>query len=136
MDRSEPTEHVRSRMQAQLRAGTQPELALRRELYRRGLRYRLGTKVPGRPRRTIDIAFPRQRVAVFVDGCFWHQCPVHSVAVKNNGAWWRQKLAANVARDGTTNASLEASGWVVLRFWEHELATEAADVVESVLRGQ
>lgn len=136
MNLSEPTEHVRSRMQSQVRAGTQPELALRRELFRRGFRYRLGIKVPSRPRRTIDIAFPRQQVAVFVDGCFWHRCPEHSAPPKNNADWWRQKLAANVDRDVDTTATLTAQGWMVLRFWEHEPAGSAADTVARVIGHQ
>jgi len=108
-------------------------MLLRRELHRRGLRYRLIVKVPGNNRRTIDIAFPRQKVAVFVDGCFWHGCPLHGTAPKSNAQWWSQKIAANRARDTDTNELLEAAGWRVLRLWEHESAQAAADSVLAAL---
>jgi DNA mismatch endonuclease (patch repair protein) len=121
-------------MRAQPRADTAPELALRRELHRRGLRFRVGVKVPGLARRTIDIAFPARKIAVFVDGCFWHQCPVHSVPAKNNAAWWSEKLAANVARDVQTNAMLESQSWQVVRVWEHEDPTAVADSIELLVR--
>lgn len=121
-------------MQLQRRVSTSPETALRRMLHGRGLRYRVASRVPGLPRRTIDIAFPRAKVAVFVDGCFWHRCPVHYVAVKNNAAWWSAKLDANVARDQETTRALEALGWTVLRIWEHVPAADAADLVELVVR--
>jgi DNA mismatch endonuclease (patch repair protein) len=128
-----PTSFVRARMRAQPRIGTAPEYVLRRILHGRGFRYRVGYKVPGLARRTIDIAFPRKKVAVFVDGCFWHRCPEHSVPVKNNAEWWRQKLDANVARDRSTQQHLEELGWRVLRFWEHADMDVAADVVGASL---
>ncbi|WP_284550187.1 very short patch repair endonuclease [Aestuariimicrobium sp. T2.26MG-19.2B] len=111
---------MRRRMSSQKRAGTSPELALRRELHRLGLRFRVGHPVPGRPQRTIDIAFTRKRVAVFVDGCFWHGCPLHCVPPKANPDWWQAKLAANSARDRETTDLLELAGWTVVRCWEHE----------------
>jgi DNA mismatch endonuclease (patch repair protein) len=135
MGLNEPSDHVRARMQKQPRAGTSPELKLRRILFARGLRYRVGMRVPGQPRRTIDIAFPGKRLAVFVDGCFWHLCPVHSVPVKNNSAWWANKLKANVARDQATTRWLEEQGWQVIRVWEHEDPEEVAQVIEHALRG-
>lgn len=128
------TETVRLRMSSQRRADTVPELALRSELHRRGRRFRIGIKVPGNARRTIDIAFPRQRLAVFVDGCFWHRCPVHSIPSKNNSAWWANKLAANVARDEQTTALLSDQGWRVVRVWEHEDPVDAATRIEQLLR--
>jgi DNA mismatch endonuclease (patch repair protein) len=128
------TEDVRRRMSSQRRADTVPELALRSELHRRGRRFRIGIKVPGNARRTIDIAFPRQRLAIFVDGCFWHRCPVHSIPAKNNSAWWANKLAANVARDEQTTALLSAQGWRVVRVWEHEDPVDAATRIEQLLR--
>jgi DNA mismatch endonuclease (patch repair protein) len=115
---------------------TTPELALRRALHLRGHRYRVGLRVPGHPRRTIDIAFTRRRIAVFVDGCFWHRCPDHYVPVKNNAPWWAEKLQANVRRDEETTRLLEDLGWVVLRIWEHVPPDEAADVVELALRNE
>lgn len=124
-----PTDQVRFRMVSQARRDTSPELALRRELFAMGLRYRIQLPVPGRPRRTIDIAFPRAKVAVFVDGCFWHGCPTHSIPPKHNADWWRSKLESNRQRDSNTTALLQADGWTVLRFWEHEAPACAATVV-------
>lgn len=111
--------------------GTKPELALRRELHRRGLRYRVNVRaLPGRP----DIALTRARIAVFVDGCFWHGCPDHAVAPKANAEWWRSKLDANIARDRRTEERLRESGWLVIRAWEHENPADVADVVERTWR--
>jgi len=112
-------------------AGTGPELALRWELHRRGLRYRVNVKnLSGRP----DIALTRARVAVFVDGCFWHGCPEHAVAPKANAEWWRVKLDANVARDRRNDAVLQNSGWVVVRAWEHDDPVRVADAIERLSR--
>ncbi|MFG3253648.1 very short patch repair endonuclease [Streptomyces sp. NPDC048172] len=113
-------------MSRQRRRDTSPELAVRRLLFSAGLRYRLQRRVPGMARRTIDIAFPGIRVAVFIDGCFWHGCPDHATSPKANAAWWRAKLDKNVARDVETTTHLEACGWTVLRFWEHEAPEEIA----------
>lgn len=107
-------------MAAARRRDTAPEVALRREVHRLGLRYRVGFPVPGQRRRTIDLAFTRCRIAVFVDGCFWHGCPAHGTSPRQNSAWWIQKLAANEARDLDTNRILAELGWTVVRIWEHE----------------
>jgi DNA mismatch endonuclease (patch repair protein) len=115
------------------RKDTAPELALRRELHRRGLRYRLQVRVPGNNRRRIDIAFTRAKLAVYVDGCFWHGCPVHSHQPRANSEWWTWKIEGNRARDRSTTAELEAAGWAVLRIWEHEVVEVAADRVERAL---
>jgi DNA mismatch endonuclease (patch repair protein) len=123
-------------MSRQARRDTAPELALRRVLHARGRRYRLCYPVPGLPRRTIDIAFPGPKVAVFVDGCFWHGCPEHGTDPKANDEWWAEKLARNVERDRETDAALGARMWRVVRVWEHEDASEAADRVEDVLRAR
>lgn len=120
-------------MQRQQRHSTTPELLIRRELHARGLRFRVGIKVPGNARRTIDIAFTRRQLAVFVDGCFWHRCPAHSVRPKHNAAWWDQKLATNVARDRDTTELLTARGWHVLRVWEHEDPIKVADGIVQLL---
>jgi DNA mismatch endonuclease (patch repair protein) len=120
-------------MQAQARRGTAPEVALRRALFALGLRYRLHRPVPGVPRRTIDVAFPREQVAVFVDGCFWHGCPEHTGATQVNTSWWEQKRAYNLAKDADTDKRLTALGWVVVRCWEHENPAEAASRVADVL---
>lgn len=118
------------------RRDTVPELALRRELHRRGLRYRLQLKVPGNRRRTIDIAFTRVRLAVYVDGCFWHGCSDHHVRPRTNTDWWRWKIEGNQARDRDTDRMLQQSGWNVLRIWEHEDAVTAADLVEATYRSR
>src|SRR3954447_12167894 len=99
---------------------TSLELEVRRALHAQGLRYRVQLKVPGSNRRTIDVAFTRARVAVFVDGCFWHGCPVHHTVAKTNGDFWAEKVRRNRERDAETDGLLRAAGWRVLRFWEHE----------------
>ena len=110
--------------------GTAAEVAIRRELFRRGLRYREDFKVLTKPRRVADMTFPRQRIAIFVDGCFWHGCPDHATWPKRNAEFWRQKIKANRRRDVNTNLRLRELGWTVLRFWEHEDAKHAANVIE------
>jgi len=133
-DLEEPTSQTRRRMEKQQRRDTGPELALRRELHRRGLRYRVDyPALPDQRRRRVDIAFTRQRVAVFVHGCFWHGCPVHGTLPATNANWWAEKLAANRRRDVDSVRRLEALGWRVLTIWEHE-GIEAADAVEAVVR--
>jgi DNA mismatch endonuclease (patch repair protein) len=128
------TAQTAARMARQARRDTAPELALRRELHRRGLRYRVDHPLPGMPRRRADLLFTRAKVAVFVDGCFWHSCPVHGTKPANNEAWWSQKLQRNVDRDRNTDAALEVAGWTVLRFWEHADMVEAADLIEDLVR--
>lgn len=124
---------VSRKMSQAARRDTAPELALRRALHARGLRYRVCYPVPGQRRRTIDIAFTRARVAVFVDGCFWHACPVHGTSPSANNQWWATKLAANSARDRDTTATLEEMGWRVVRVWEHTPVDEAMRRVLGVL---
>lgn len=109
--------------------GTYAELVLRREMYRIGLRYRIAYEALKKPRRVADVAFPRRKIAVFVDGCFWHGCPEHATWPKRNADFWRQKIEANRWRDADTNARLQANGWTALRFWSHELPVEAAQTV-------
>ncbi|MFF1675928.1 very short patch repair endonuclease [Streptomyces sp. NPDC058256] len=105
---------------------TAPEVAVRRLLHASGLRYRVNVPVPGMPRRTIDIVFGKAKIAIFMDGCFWHGCPQHATQPKANATWWRDKLDKNMARDRQTTEHLVAEGWTVLRFWEHELPEEVA----------
>ncbi|NGP07805.1 very short patch repair endonuclease [Rhodococcus sp. 14C212] len=122
-----------ARMSRQRRRDTVPEVALRRELHRRGVRYFVDrAPLPG-IRRRADLVFPRRRVAVYVDGCFWHRCPQHATDPKNNAEWWAAKLAGNVARDRDTDAALAAAGWTAVRIWEHEDPVEAADRVQAAL---
>ncbi len=120
-------------MQRQGRRDTKPEVALRRELHRRGRRFFVDRPPLAGLRRRADLVFPRRRVAVYVDGCFWHSCPLHATRPKNNAEWWATKLAANVARDRDTDARLVAAGWTVVRVWEHEDPTSAADRVQAAL---
>lgn len=120
-------------MAKQKRAGTKPEVALRRELHRRGARYFVDRAPLPKLRRRADLVFPRRRVAVYVDGCFWHSCPEHATFPKNNAEWWAEKLAGNVARDRDTDARLAAAGWTVVRVWEHEPAAAAADLVMRIV---
>lgn len=115
------TSPVMSRhLSRQPRRDTRPELLVRRRLHALGYRFRVAYPVPGLPRRTIDIAFPRQRVAVFVDGCFWHGCPDHGTSPAGNAGWWATKIATNKRRDRDTEEHLVRAGWTVLRTWEHE----------------
>ncbi len=101
-----------------------------------GLRYRIHRRPLPQLRRQADIVFTRARVAVFVDGCFWHGCPDHGTSPKVNGEWWAAKLEVNRKRDLDTNAQLAEAGWTTVRVWEHEEATAAAQgVSEAVARG-
>jgi DNA mismatch endonuclease, patch repair protein len=121
-------------MRRQRRRDTGAERALRSELHHRGFRFRVDYKLPGLRRRA-DVAFPRQRVAVMVDGCFWHGCPEHGTWPKRNAEWWREKIEANRRRDRNTDGRLTEAGWVVVRAWEHEDALSAADrVADAVTR--
>ncbi|MFY1654006.1 very short patch repair endonuclease [Solwaraspora sp. WMMB762] len=120
-----------ARLRRQPRTSTKPELLLRRELHRRGLRFRIhDARLPGRP----DVVFTRARLAVFVDGCFWHCCPEHGTLPRNNRDWWQAKLDRNVARDRAKDAALADLGWTVLHVWEHEATAAAADRVEAQWR--
>jgi len=115
---------------------TLPELALRSELHRRGLRFRVDrAPLPGLRSRA-DIVFGPARVAVYVDGCFWHSCPEHGTMPKANAEWWDQKLKRNQERDARTNRALRDAGWEVVRIWEHEDPATAADRVEATIRSR
>lgn len=116
-------------MRSNRSSGTGPELRLRRALHRAGLRYRVQLPVPGARRRRIDVAFTRLRIAVHVDGCFWHGCPQHPFVPKRNAAYWAGKFAANRARDAATDELLRTAGWLVLRVWEHEPVPDAVERV-------
>ncbi|MGJ3508931.1 very short patch repair endonuclease [Enemella sp. A6] len=118
-----------ARMSRQKTRDTGPELALRRALHRMGYRYRVDAALPGMPRRRADLLFPGPKVAVFVDGCFWHGCPEHATRPTRNSTWWEQKLTGNVERDRDTTEHLTALGWTVVRVWEHESAEDALALV-------
>ncbi len=128
------SEGVRRSMQANRRCDTGPERRLRSALYARGLRFRKDYRVDLDGLRVrIDVAFPRAKVAAFVDGCFWHRCPKHGSDPRRNGEFWRRKLDANVQRDNRVDLALTAAGWIVVRVWEHERPETAADQILSVL---
>ncbi|WP_442914469.1 very short patch repair endonuclease [Kribbella sp. NBC_01484] len=124
---------TRRRMRSQVRRDTRPELALRSELHALGFRFRVDYAPEVDLRSRGDIVFTRRRLVVFVDGCFWHGCPEHATAPKNNAGWWRQKIRANQERDRRTDSALESRGWQVIRVWEHERAIEAARRIASIL---
>jgi len=122
LSNSRPTassEAVRRRMRVTLQRDTPGEIALRSALHRLGLRFRVDWRLPGLRRRA-DLAFVSPRVAVFVDGCFWHGCPQHGTWPKTNANWWRNKIKANRRRDEDTDRALRAAGWAVVRIWTHQ----------------
>ena len=121
MTRSEQMARIRSR-------DTQPEVSLRKALWARGLRYRVHGRLPGRP----DLVFGRNRVAVFVDGCFWHGCDEHYAAPAANSGYWREKLVRNQQRDRRVDAELTKQGWTVVRIWEHSVRDDLDEAVERV----
>jgi DNA mismatch endonuclease, patch repair protein len=116
------------RMQRQRRRDTTPEMAIRRELHRRGLRYRVQVAVLGGRRRQ-DIVFGAARVVVDVRGCFWHGCPIHGTMPKANAEWWHEKIIANQERDNKAERQLEEAGWTTIVAWEHDDVIEVADRV-------
>lgn len=129
------SEEARNRMVATRRVDTEPELRLRSELHRLGVRFRLHRKIVPGVRRQVDVVFGPARVAVFVDGCFWHSCPTHGTRAKANAVFWRGKLFENERRDRDTDARLLQAGWKVMRVWEHEDSRIAAKrIARAVLR--
>ncbi len=129
------TDATRKAMRANRRVDTKPEVVLRSELHRRGLRFRKDHRldvdgVRVRP----DVVFTRAKVAVFVDGCFWHSCSEHGRAPGTNQDYWEPKLARNVERDAEQDAALRAAGWSVVRVWEHTRPVEAADAVQRLVQ--
>lgn len=125
---------ARKVMQGNKARDTTPELAVRRRLHAAGLRYRVAYLPESSLRRTADIVFTRQRVAVFIDGCYWHACPEHRTIAQANANYCSTKLERNVARDAHTTAQLQEAGWCVLRFWEHEDPGDVAAKVTAAVR--
>lgn len=109
--------------------GTKPEILLRKTLWRKGFRYRLRSNLPGTP----DLVFPSRKTAIFVDGCFWHRCPEHYQAPKQNAQFWQEKISANVTRDQAVNQELAAVGYTVVRIWEHELRADVEQVALKII---
>ncbi|WP_255376137.1 very short patch repair endonuclease [Demequina sp. NBRC 110056] len=127
---------ARAVMRGNRKRDTSPELAVRRMVHAAGLRYRVAAApIPGL-RRTADLLFRPARVAVPIDGCFWHSCPEHASSPRANSEYWIPKLARNVARDAETNHLLERAGWTVLRFWEHEDPRDVADTIIRTVRAR
>jgi DNA mismatch endonuclease (patch repair protein) len=123
-------------MQSNKSRDTKPELALRSAVHALGLRYRVSAKPLAGVRRTADLVFPRAKVAVFLDGCFWHGCPQHHTVASANAKFWADKVEGNRARDQNTDERLADAGWVSVRIWEHEDPREAAQRVEEVVRAR
>ena len=122
----------RSKLMSKIRGkNTNPELKLRKALWAVGLRYRLHYRI-GKYRP--DIVFVGKGVVVFVDGCFWHSCPIHKSTPKDNNHFWNDKFIKNLERDSNTNDFLKADGWEVIRFWEHEINEKINDCVTKVVR--
>lgn len=128
------TPEIRARMQQVPRRNTKPELAVRRELHRRGLRYRTSIRPLPDLRCQADIVFIRAQVACFVDSCYWHGCPDHLRLPKSNENWWKEKLAWTRERDERNNQRLIQAGWTVIRTWEHEDSVDAANRIEAAVR--
>ena len=126
---------VRAVMRGNRAAETSPEVALRSALHRMGLRFRKNVSPQPGIRCRADVVFRSERVAVFVDGCYWHRCPIHGVMPSVNREYWEAKLDRNVLRDRRNDTDLRSAGWTVARVWEHEPAAEAATrVADIVLR--
>jgi DNA mismatch endonuclease, patch repair protein len=128
------TSAIRIRMSKQKSRNTGIEMALRKILHGAGLRYRVHRRPIKGVRREADLVFGPARVAVFVDGCFWHGCPEHGTWPKNNADFWREKIETNRRRDADTDTRLQDAGWLALRIWEHETAETAADRVIIAVR--
>ena len=124
-------------MRGNRKVGSKPETQLRSVLHRLGYRFRKNFSIrAGELRVKPDVVFTKKRLAVFVDGCFWHRCPIHGTDPRVNQGYWGPKLSSNVARDQRVNAALSSTGWTVIRIWEHEPAEEAAERIETLLGGK
>lgn len=128
------TAAVRRVMQGNRSVGTKPERLLRSAVHQLGLRYRISERPEVSIPRTADLVFRRARVAVFLDGCYWHGCTDHHHEPRTNSGYWKAKIERNVMRDIDTNRRLRDAGWTVLRFWEHEDPVQCADLVSRVVR--
>jgi len=125
---------TQNRMRLVKQSGTRCELELRRALHAMGFRYHVNCCPISGLRSKADIVFSRYRVAVYVDGCYWHNCPTHGTRPKNNASWWAEKLERNRERDHKTAVALRNAGWTVIRIWEHEDSAVAARLVADVLK--
>ncbi len=125
--------HARSRMERQRRRDTLPELAVRRELHRRGIRFRVDVKPEPDLRMRGDLVWKRRKIVIMIDGCYWHGCPTHGTSPKSNAEWWNTKIGANIERDRRHDLALRERGWTVTRFWEHEDPLLVADAIEAAI---
>lgn len=130
------SKEARRRMERQGQRDTAAELKIRSILHEMGFRYRLHYTPLAGVRRKADFAFVGPRVAVFVDGCFWHGCPIHGTWPKANAKFWREKIETNRRRDADTNRRLEEAGWKVVRIWEHENPEQAANRIGHIVRSR
>jgi DNA mismatch endonuclease, patch repair protein len=126
------SEAVRIRMQAVKQRDTPAEVSLRSALHRLGFRFRVDCRPVKEVPRRADIVFYRKRIAVFVDGCFWHGCPLHATWPKTNAGFWRSKIMGNRERDNDTDARLRDQCWTVVRFWEHEIRDSVVECAERI----
>jgi DNA mismatch endonuclease, patch repair protein len=120
-------------MRANKGRDTRPELILRSAVHALGMRYRVGIRPVPQVRRTADIVFTRAKIAVFMDGCFWHGCPEHHRPAKKNSAFWEAKIQGNKTRDTDTDIRLREAGWLVIRVWEHENPIAAAKKIQAAM---
>lgn len=123
-------------MQANRSRDTGPEMAIRQQLHALGFRYRVDARPVKQVRRRADIVFGPAKVAVFVDGCFWHSCPDHGSIPRTNQEYWAPKLQRNVERDAQTNSLLQAAGWKVIRVWEHQDPASAVVRIARTVRAR
>lgn len=134
--RPPPSSPLVSRTMKKVRTrDTGPEMAVRRLLSAHGLRYRVNykPKSPQLGRSTIDIAFPGKQIAVFIDGCFWHNCPEHGEIPKANNKWWQKKFKENTERDERVTNTLKEGGWQVQRFWSHEVPEDVCQFIREAI---
>ncbi|MGP3979282.1 very short patch repair endonuclease [Streptomyces sp. 8N114] len=126
----------RRNMQAIRSRDTTPERKIRQLVHAQGARYRVSTRPLPELRRTADMVFRSAKIAVFIDGCYWHGCAEHYVPPKTNPGYWSDKVARNIARDRDTDQKLKTAGWLVLRFWEHEESDACADKILAEVRNR
>jgi DNA mismatch endonuclease, patch repair protein len=123
------SKQTRSAVMSRIKSkNTLPELKLRRALWSKGYRFRLNSNIVGKP----DLAFPKQKIVVFIDGCFWHKCPICYKQPKSNKKYWLSKIEKNVARDKKVNRILENQGWIILRFWEHNIKNSMSQIIRTI----
>ncbi len=127
------SEPARKSMKGNRSRDTKPELAVRHLIHAAGLRYRVDYRPIPTINRRADIVFTRQRIAVFIDGCYWHGCPIHYVASKTNPDYWASKISRNIERDTQTDELLCEHGWTPIRFWSHEPPTSVAAAILAIL---